>query len=63
MTTKYIKVQGSYLREELETAWLRGYVAGGDEFIEDPNGVRQAAADYAERVVGGFYEAREIGEQ
>jgi len=40
-------------REELETAWLRGWTAHQvyGAVINDP---RRMAADYAERVVGGL---------
>jgi hypothetical protein len=42
------------LREELETAWLRGWNAG--DAYGETEGLKereQRAADYAERVVGG----------
>ncbi len=42
----------SRVREELETAWLRGY-KGAKMGIEAGPECREAAADYAERVVGG----------
>lgn len=38
------------LREELEIAWLGGYAAAESVLTRD---CLQAAADYAERVVGG----------
>jgi hypothetical protein len=50
------------LREELETAWLRGWTAGSRHAAEKfkhpcyygPNSTTEReAADYAERVVGG----------
>lgn len=43
------------LREELETAWLRGYRAAEiNKAVAHIPGERQReAADYAERVVGG----------
>lgn len=47
------------LREELETAWLRGWQTafmevGKTSNVGEPSGwARNAAADYAERVVGG----------
>jgi len=40
------------LREELETAWLRGYSASIRGTVLG-DGREAAAADYAERVVGG----------
>lgn len=41
-----------WLRQELETAWLRGYAAHyGQMVLLDEREL--AAADYAERVVGG----------
>lgn len=45
----------NWLREELETAWLRGYLSGGLSALDTPSfaEVEQIAADYAERVVGG----------
>lgn len=39
-------------REELETAWLRGF-KGAKMGIEPGKEARQIAADYAERVIGG----------
>lgn len=45
------------LREELETAWLRGYSRGRQEGSRSldlsPKEPELEAADYAERVVGG----------
>ena len=40
------------LREELETAWLRGYAVGRQGSLGEES-VREMAAIYAERVVGG----------
>lgn len=53
-TERYIELPEDDMREELETAWLRGCRAriafeGRISFIE----YEQMAADYAERVVGG----------
>jgi hypothetical protein len=39
-------------REELETAWLRGYFTLAQGPLSKGE-IEQAAADYAERVVGG----------
>lgn len=56
-----------FLREELETAWLRGWKAhalgqvGPQEVHELPARVSQEAADYAERVVGGLTRPRKPG--
>lgn len=62
-----------WLREELETAWLRGYRAGiiavdvGNSANQRDR--EQEAADYAERVVGGSTRpgkpeaSRPLGEQ
>lgn len=43
------------LREELETAWLRGFGSGmrASERVVDIEEAQREAADYAERVVGG----------
>lgn len=51
------KKAGRY-REELETAWLRGWLRGHDagkrkESASSPTSVSEEAAGYAERVVGG----------
>lgn len=46
----------NFLREELETAWLRGYRAhknGAETARADGDSPELEAADYAERVVGG----------
>jgi hypothetical protein len=64
--TTPIKSYEKFLREELETAWLRGWKAGqivrkptrfpNIKRVESPEitpEVAQHAADYAERVVGG----------
>jgi hypothetical protein len=42
-------------REELETAWLRGFARGKQEqgSLYRESGILMEAADYAERVVGG----------
>jgi hypothetical protein len=44
------------LRRELETAWQRGYrAAETNKAVADVPGEKEReAADYAERVVGGF---------
>lgn len=42
-------------REELETAWLRGFQAARlDPTLKRPDIVNRYAADYAERVLGGL---------
>ena len=46
----------SRVREELETAWLRGFIArapGGKVLELRKTEAEEEAADYAERVVGG----------
>lgn len=48
-------VRWADIREELETAWLRGFIArvGGPATPGRTRQAEQEAADYAERVVGG----------
>lgn len=46
-------MQADIYREELETAWLRGYAWGTQSIYKGSDEACQEAADYAERVVGG----------
>lgn len=51
---RFFSIGKDFLREELETAWLRGF-NDGDAYGETA-GLKERermAADYAERVVGG----------
>ena len=54
--SSWIEGARMFLREELETAWLRGWVAGeclNDHIYGDKTMAEGEAVDYAERVVGG----------
>lgn len=69
-----IQMPTKLYREELETAWLRGWIhllmhVEKTEAVEPSAYAKEAAADYAERVVGGSTRpgkpeaSRPLGEQ